>query len=848
MNSGRGAFIRVAGRVFLALTFLSATGAALGQTGPTELILKGKVRDFIEDNPTLTPAHPHFYGRKAHQKPCSSQELGINVVQSDIDTGNDLGDTAVFKGDNRGPKLVSPLDPRVAPCFEPVARFDEWYNDRPSGDINRSFLIDMKFTRNAATGVYTYADDNFFPLDKGKTYAQLSGKPPFGNLLTGIEGGVDLSTHDYGFTMEFHAKFTYFKGKAQVFTFVGDDDVWVFINGKRVIDLGGIHPGQTASFNLDTVAAANGLQDSLIYPLDFFFAERHTSTSKLRITTTLELEPLLDKPIVTPGGFFEGQVSVTASHASPAAILYYTTDGSIPTASSQQYTGPITLSATTTIKIIAIRPGFRNSDVVTEIFTKIQTVATPKADPPGKVFMNSLLVTLSDSTPGAVIHYTLDGSEPDSASPVYTAGLTFAKTATLKAKAFQTDWKPSLTMREDYQRLGASGTAVYIDADGNGRIDGAVIKLDIPAAALPASVILIDPFAKTPATFLSGNIAFGAERDILLVRFPDKQFSEGTVFAKAMLGFFPGSPGYDAQAFAIADSVGPVPMKAVSHNKTAPEDAASVDITFSEPIDLAAVQAGLIWPFDIIRNGGAQSSQVAVTSVATVPGAGNGNTYRWTFAVNSPAYPVYTDSLVLSAGPALRDAAGNPAVGGGKRIPVEGDPQVLTNPIVIQVTNLITSRHSRENATPSSEAIKNPFAVVGVADQGEICLSCAPGTDDVFTRKGVIPQWVIKSRYAFHYTFFVYDHIGNFINKTEGQVTEGMIAKIPQDASGYRSLFFRWLPIAHNGAYVGTGAYILKGVVVNHLNESQRGSQGEAQVVKESQTAVFATFGYLRPK
>jgi hypothetical protein len=333
------------------------------------------------------------------------------------------------------------------------------------------------------------------------------------------------------------------------------------------------------------------------------------------------------------------------------------------------------------------------------------------------------------------------------------------------------------------------------------------------------------------------------------VRFPDKQFTEGTIFTTAMLGSFPGSLGYAAQPFAIADSVGPVPIKAVSHNKTTPEEQASVDITFSEPIrmtDVADPAWKIAWPFDIIRNGGPQANPVFVSSM--VPVAGAGNTYRFTFEAASPAYPVYIDSLVLSAKPELADAQGNPAVGGGKRIPVEGEPQVLKNPMTILVTNLIESQPGRETLVLTPEIVRNPFAVLGSLNGTDICLNCLSTSRDAFTQKGVVPQWVIKSKYAFHYNFTIYDHLGNYINKTDGQVTDEMIAKVPQDANGYRSLLFRWVPVAHNGAAVATGAYILKGVVVNHRNESQRGSQGEGQLVSASQTPVFATFGYLRPR
>ena len=919
-----------AGAFLLAL----ALGLSLGQAvpgqavPPAELLLKGKVRDFIEDNPVKTPIHPHFYGNRAHQPGCSSQEAGVNIVQADIDTTNDIGDTSIFKGDNRGPKLISPLDPRVAQCFDPVNRFGDWYNDKPAGDVNRPFLIDIKFTRNPATGLYEYFNDEFFPIDNGKAFRQLGPNPPFGHLLPGAD-----AAHDFGFTMEFHANFTYFKGAKQAFTFRGDDDVWVFFNGKRIIDLGGIHPSQDASVNLDDVAAAIGLQDSLVYPLDFFFAERHTTTSKLRITTSLELEPVLGKPTVTPGRYFDGQVSVTATHTSTAAVLYYTTDGSTPDAKSQKYTGPITLSATTVLKVIAIRPGYRNSDVVTETFTKMQTVATPVANPTGRIFVNPISVALSEATPGAVIRYTLDGSVPDLTSPVYTASLAFTKTTTLsarafllnwvpsavmkevytdaetlvppvadpggggfigtrtvtlsvpghagaairytvdgsdptltsplysapltftatttlKAKAFQQDWKPSQAMTEEYARLAQAVKAVYVDFDGDGSMDGAVIHLDIPAAGVPASVRLIDPFANTPIVLPSAYITkgngSGTGGDILTVRFPDKPFTPGTTFPAAVLGSFPDAAGYASVPFVISDSAGPVPTLAISHNKNVPEDHASVDITFTEPIGIAEIQAGLTWPFDIIRAGGPQGKPVRVASIQPV--VGQANTYRWTFEVDSPAFPVYIDSLTLAANPAIHDAIGSPGVGGGKRIPVQGGPQTLVNKLIIEVVNRILPRQG-DLEPDISQVRQNPFAViVNQTGTGPICLDCRPGTEPLFTGDLPIPEWVIRGKYAFHYAFTIFDHLGNYVSKTEGQITEAMLAKAQQDPEGFRTLRFRWIPVAHNGAAVGTGAYILKGVVINHENEAQKGSQGEAQILKQSQSAVFATFGYLRQR
>jgi hypothetical protein len=190
-------------------------------------------------------------------------------------------------------------------------------------------------------------------------------------------------------------------------------------------------------------------------------------------------------------------------------------------------------------------------------------------------------------------------------------------------------------------------------------------------------------------------------------------------------------------------------------------------------------------------------------------------------------------------------------VGGGKRIPVTGSPMVVNNKILIHVTNLIDrSKQVGSNPSLSEQVLKNPFAGIGTGPGGaEVCLNCPRGADQTFLNQNLSrPEWILKSKYAFQYSFTIYDHMGQFVNKTQGRIDEAMMAKLAQDADGYRSIRFRWMPVASNGAAVGTGAYILKGVMLNKENEEQTGSQGEPQLLNQTQTAVFAKFGFLRPR
>lgn len=147
------------------------------------------------------------------------------------------------------------------------AYFDQWY--RYTSGVNQPYIVYFSLEPNGS--VVTFQSDLFFPLDGAG----------WGNSGTGEDG----KPHNFGFTTEVHTQFRYDGG--ETFTFIGDDDVWVFINKKLAVDLGGLHPKRTGSVALDTQAAQLGISKGNTYPLDLFHAERHTTASHFRIDTNL---------------------------------------------------------------------------------------------------------------------------------------------------------------------------------------------------------------------------------------------------------------------------------------------------------------------------------------------------------------------------------------------------------------------------------------------------------------------------------------------------------------------------------------------------------------------------------
>jgi trimeric autotransporter adhesin len=163
------------------------------------------------------------------------------------------------------------------------------------------------------------------------------------------------------------------------------------------------------------------------------------------------ITPPAATPTFSPAaGTYTAAQTVKIADATPGAAVYYTIDGTTPTTSSPKYTAPIVVSTTETLKAVAIATGFSLSDVSSAAYTIAPAAAAPTFSPVGGSYLASQTVTIVDTTVGATIYYTVDGTTPTTSSTKYTAPFKVTTTETVNAVAVAPDFAPSLVGSVSY--------------------------------------------------------------------------------------------------------------------------------------------------------------------------------------------------------------------------------------------------------------------------------------------------------------------------------------------------------------------------------------------------------------
>jgi hypothetical protein len=201
---------------------------------------------------------------------------------------------------------------------------------------------------------------------------------------------------------------------------------------------------------------------------------------------TIDLNAAATPTFSPAGSTYTSAQTVTISSATSGANIYYTTDGTVPSTSSTLYTGAVIVSKSETLSAIATASGYNNSGVASAAYTIVPPAAAPTFSPAGGPYTSAQTVTIADTTPGAAIYYTTDGTPATATSTRYSTPVAVTQSETINAIAVASGYSsttasaiysinlqqalaPTFSLANNQLTIGdgTAGATIYYTTDGS---------------------------------------------------------------------------------------------------------------------------------------------------------------------------------------------------------------------------------------------------------------------------------------------------------------------------------------------------------------------------------------------
>jgi fibro-slime domain-containing protein len=241
-----------------------------------------------------------------YSKTTANKQCGTGATKGMVQETLDYSQCNSLVGDVNDPIYIRgrycarpmPSNGANTPCYG--ANLQMWYTDGPHTKTIQD-TITLKRIGNTGNTYQIKCDKNtpcngangYFPLDK------------YGREANDSTWGFQGQTHNFGYTLAGSAEFKYDASKADVINFLGDDDMWIFIDGKLAVDLGGVHTSISENLNIQTYGDSLKWKDGTMHVINFFYAERQTTESNLSLVIPISsLPPQFGSPRITKSETF----------------------------------------------------------------------------------------------------------------------------------------------------------------------------------------------------------------------------------------------------------------------------------------------------------------------------------------------------------------------------------------------------------------------------------------------------------------------------------------------------------------------------------------------------------------